>query len=302
MSTQLSDIGEFGFIGWIAKTAWQGKDVLKGIGDDAAVIKTDDRKLLLFTTDMMKEGVHFTRDMGARSIGRKALACNISDIAAMGGLPTHAVVSLGVPKTLRVDFVKDVYRGMNALAREFEVSIVGGDTIASDKIIINVALLGKADPARLVLRSGANEGDKIFVTGPLGRSLATGKHLSFTPRIQESQFLSKRFKPTAMIDITDGLVADLSHILEQSNVGAILYQARIPYRDKAMLNEALYDGEDFELLFTLPAKHARRMIQKTKDNVRFYYIGDIVHRNEKLTLVDRRGRKRILKIKGFRHF
>ena len=146
----IQNIGEFGLIDVLKKYTPISKAVIKGIGDDTAVLPYTKSKYLLFTTDMMAEGVHFTRRMKARDIGHKALACNISDIAAMGGLPTFAVVSLGVPKHLPVRFCEEMYKGIQLLAKDFGVSIVGGDTIKSDKIVINVALLGEVEQKYLV--------------------------------------------------------------------------------------------------------------------------------------------------------
>ncbi|HLD70101.1 MAG TPA: thiamine-phosphate kinase [Candidatus Omnitrophota bacterium] len=159
MKAKISQIGEFGFIDLIRKNAPQTKDVVKGIGDDAAVLSVGGSCHQLFTTDMLLEDVHFTREANPRAIGHKALACNISDIAAMGGLPSSAVVSIGLPGDLEIDFVKEIYRGMNVLAKRFKVAIVGGDTVKSKKIIINVALLGWVKKQELVTRSGARRGD-----------------------------------------------------------------------------------------------------------------------------------------------
>lgn len=298
----LSKLGEFGLIDLIRRMVNEGKGVIKGIGDDTAVLSYNARKHLLFTTDMLAEGVHFTRAMGGRSIGYKALACNISDIAAMGGCPTFAVISLGVPPNLEVGFALDIYKGMNILAKKFKVAIVGGDTIKSAKIIINVALLGEVIKHRLVTRAGAKIGDMIFITGPLGRSLQTGKHICFTPRLKESQYLVKNFKPTAMIDISDGLAADLGHILEESRGGAVIHGAQVPRNKNASLDQALFDGEDFELLFTLPRTQGQRLLKTRHNPFRFYPIGEIVHRNQGLSLLDPKGRKRNLLSKGFKHF
>ena len=302
MKNTLSQLGEFGLIDFIRKDAHLTKEVVKGIGDDAAVLSVGGSCHQLFTTDMLIEDVHFIRTMSARLIGRKALACNISDVAAMGGVPSAAVVSVGLPADCKIDFVKEIYQGINALAKQFSVAIVGGDTVKSKKIVLNIALLGWVKKKELVTRSGARPGDMIFVTGPLGRSLETGKHLSFVPRVAESQFLVKHFKPTAMIDISDGLSADLGHILKESRAGAYLWEEKIPKTKEATLPQALNDGEDFELLFTLSKKDGEQLLKRKGHKFRFYPIGEIVGSPKKLILVDKAGKEVELPLSGYKHF
>ncbi|OGX10585.1 MAG: hypothetical protein A2Y05_01300 [Omnitrophica WOR_2 bacterium GWA2_53_43] len=274
--------------------------VVHGIGDDTAVVPLDARRYLLLTTDMLLEGVHFERKAPPRLIGRKALACSISDIAAMGGVPRYALVSLGVPGNLSWTFVRDVYQGMDALARPFGVAIVGGDTIKSTKVVINIALTGEAGKSDVVYRSGARAGDQIFVTGPLGKSLSTGWHLKFTPRLKESRYLVRHVKPTAMIDISDGLAADLGHILEESKVGAVLEENEIPRRAGANVRQALYDGEDFELLFTVPRRKAA--FWGRQKQFRFYPIGEIVPHAKGLLLKNKTGALAKIEPRGYTHF
>lgn len=294
---------EFTLIEHIKKFAATRPDVIVGIGDDTAVLRQSGSKYLLLTTDMLAQGVHFKKGAPAFGIGHKALACNISDIAAMGGTPTFVVVSIGLPKNTSQSFVDELYKGINALARRFDVAIVGGDTIASKQFVINVALLGEVKKNDLVLRCGAKAGDLIFVTGPLGRAWKTNKHLSFTPRIKESRFLVERFKPNAMIDLSDGLAGDLGHILKQSSAGAVLFETGIPLNDGAQLNDALYDGEDFELLFTLSPVKAKALLnwQETKRRWFFYPIGEIT-KSAGLKLLRSNRQSEQLKIKGFTHF
>ena len=304
MKEKLSQLGEFGLIDLIRKNVPLTKETVKGIGDDAAVLNFSKSKndYELFTTDMMVEDVHFTRRMKPSSIGHKALACNISDIAAMGGRPRAAVISLGVPPDLRSSVVQEIYSGISRLAEKFQVSIVGGDTVYSKKIIINVALLGLVKKSELVLRDGAAPEDMIFVTGALGRSFPTGKHLSFLPRVKESQFLVKHFHPTAMIDISDGLAADLFHILNSSRVGACLYEEKIPRAKNASLNEALSDGEDFELLFTLPKKEGERLLRMKQKAFHFYHIGEINQFSKRLVMIKKDKSQENLSARGFTHF
>ena len=168
-------------------------------------------------------------------------------------------------------------KGCERVAQAFNVSIVGGDTIKTDKIVINIALLGLVEKKYLITRDGAKPGDWIFVTGPLGGSFKSGRHLNFTPRVPQARFLVENFKPNAMMDISDGLSGDLNHILKASKVGARLDHASIPRHKGASLSQALNDGEDFELLFTLSPIKARSLMdwQAKQKSFYFYPIGTI---------------------------
>ncbi|HBR14909.1 MAG TPA: thiamine-phosphate kinase [Candidatus Omnitrophica bacterium] len=302
MSKKLSQLGEFGVIDRIRKIAGHSRSVMEGIGDDAAVVSSSEGKDLLLTTDMLLEGVHFTKDMPARGIGHKAMACSISDIAAMGGIPKYAVVSLGVSRRCEWDFVKQIYEGMKKTARKFDVAIVGGDTVRSPGVIINVALVGEVARKKAVLRRGAKVGDLIFVSGPLGGSLKSGRHLRFVPRVAEAQYLVKHFNPTAMIDISDGLAADLGHILEESRVGAVIYENKIPRHPDADSRGALYYGEDFELIVTVSPRKAEGLRDSRKSKFKFWPIGEITARRGCLQFVDEKGRIKTLSLKGYTHF
>lgn len=293
MSKTISSVGEFGLIDILKKHSPVAKAVIKGIGDDTAVLPYTKDKYLLLTTDMMAEDVHFNRRMNPKGVGHKALACNISDIAAMGGLPTYAVISIGLPRGLKLAFVEDIYRGMQALAKQFGVSLVGGDTIQSDKIVINVALVGEVEKKYLVTRDGARAGDWIFVTGALGGSFKSGRHLTFTPRVEQARFLVKKFKPSAMMDISDGLAGDLNHILKASRVGAQLDETSIPRHKGVNLKQVLSEGEDFELLFMLSQIKAKSLIDWQRKTQRwfFYPIGRITS-----------DLKHTVSTEGFKHF
>ncbi len=293
-------LGELALIDWMRKKCVCSTSVKQGIGDDTAVLPLDAANDLLFTTDMTVEGTHFQKQTPPALVGRKALARNLSDIAAMGGTPTCAVVSLGVPRDISTAYVKRIYEGMNRLAKEFGVSIVGGDTVKSAAVVINIALLGTVAKNKAVLRKGAKKGDQIFVTGALGGSLKSGRHLTFTPRVREAQSLVKDFYPTAMIDISDGLAGDLGHVLKESRLGAILDEAKIPLHCGADLKAGLYEGEDFELLFTLAPVNARKLLGSKKNN--FYLIGEINGEKNKLFLRRESGKVALLQQKGFVHF
>lgn len=302
---KLKRLGETGLIERLAKKIRYGSDIIKGIGEDCAVIKVSKDRYLLVTIDMLIENVHFrTKEATAFQIGWKALGCGLSDIASMGGVAKYAVVSLGLPSNLSVEFVDGIYRGMKALGKRFGVEIIGGDTNFSKVLVIDVAVLGFVEPRYLALRSGAKEGDIICVTGTLGGSYKSKKHLKFIPRLKEARALVKNFKINSMIDISDGLSTDLNHIASESKVGACIFEQLIPVSKGASLNSALNEGEDFELLFTLPVEEARRLSRKPPVDIKLpvSQVGEIVNRKIGVTVIDRSGSIRKLKPKGFSHF
>lgn len=233
--------------------------VVKGIGDDSAVLRPMEREPLV-CSDMLMDGVHFlVKEQDPRRIGHKALAVNLSDIAAMGGRAESAYVNLALPRSLcRSDFLDPLYEGMEQLAKRFAVAIAGGDTnIWEGPLVLSVTVIGSAHPKGAILRSGAKAGDAIFVTGPLGGSIS-GHHLDFIPRLHEARMLMDAFNPHGMIDVSDGLGKDLRVIADQSGVGAVLQRSALPLRSGVTEAEkALTDGEDFELCFTLAEDEAR---------------------------------------------
>lgn len=297
----LSEIGEFGLIERIKKNIRLDASVFKGIGDDCAVLEWDEKHYQLFTCDMLVEGVDFLHKEDPYLVGRKSLAVSISDIAACAGIPRHCLVALGIPKNTTVEFVDRFLKGMLDLAKEYKINLVGGDLSRSGKLTIDVSMLGRVEKKNLLLRGNAKKGDIIFVTGALGGSIF-GKHLRFNPRVREARFLVKNFKINSMIDISDGLAADLGHILKQSGKGAIIYEFLVPLAKTARgLNDALHMGEDFELLFTASRREAK-YIARGKKGFYFYPIGEIASAEYGLTLVDKRNREIKIKPKGFRHF
>lgn len=276
---KLADLGEFGFIGTIAARAARHPGVAIGIGDDAAATLPTPGMILLTTADLLAEGVHFRRDWtDAATLGRKSLAVNLSDIAAMGGVPRHALLSLAIPGDMSLEFLDSFIAGFLDQADRFDVALIGGDTSASSGgFFINVTLMGEQVPEKVVTRRGAQVGDLICVSGTLGDSalglealrkgvLPTGalrRHLDPEPRVSLGLALADATIPTAMIDISDGLIADLGHILKQSARGGRVRIADLPlsgdYREYCGRYGAdphalsLGGGEDYELLFTLPA-------------------------------------------------
>jgi len=297
---QVKDIGEFRLIQRFKRKIRVDSSVIKGSGDDCAVLKLDKQNYQLLTCDMLMEGVDFTLKDNPYLIGRKAIAVSLSDIAACSGQPRYCVISLGLPGNTAIKFIDKLFQGMLDISRKYKVNIVGGDLSRSPKIIIDVSMLGQVEKKRLTLRSKALQGDIIFVTGPLGGSIL-GKHLNFTPRLNEARFLSRNFKINAMIDISDGLAQDLGHILNQSNCGAVIYEDLIPLSKEADgLSAALNGGEDFELLFTLSRKEAGKLLKVKRP--RFRPIGEIMAKDYGFKLIDKQKRALNVRPKGFQHF
>jgi len=303
---RLKEIGEFGLIKRFRKQIRTDRSVFMGSGDDCAVLKLNKSSYQLLTCDMIVEDVDFRESDNLVDVGRKALAISISDIAACGGIPRHAVISLGLPKNMRVEQVDLLAKGMFGLAKKYKINIVGGDISASAKLIIDVSMLGEVRKSRLCLRKGAKSGDIIMVTGSFGGSIK-GKHLRFTPRLEEALFLVDNFKLNSMIDVSDGLIQDLGHILEQSRVGAVLFESLVPLSKNAKdTQEALCSGEEFELLFTVDREEANKIIKSSK--YRFSVIGEIMPASFGLSLIDHKSKYSVesraarLSKAGFKHF
>jgi thiamine-monophosphate kinase len=253
---KLRGYGEDRLVAELTATLAQGADVRVGPGDDCAVIGGPRAaRWQLLKSDVVVEGVHFSRDDDPRRVGWKALCRALSDIAAMGGVPAHALVTLAASPEEEVARVKALYSGLRRAAQKFGVSIVGGETSRSPgPLFLDIALSGWVERGRCVLRSGGRPGDLLYVTGRLGGSRA-GHHLTFTPRLAEARWLTKHFRPTAMMDLSDGLAADLPRLASASACGFALEEACIPRTRGATLTQALGDGEDFELLFAIaPAR------------------------------------------------
>lgn len=279
-------MNEFELIALLTPALPRDASVVVGAGDDCAVLDLGiPGTRLLFKTDAVVEGIHFLSDTPPEQIGHKALARCLSDIAAMAGTPTHALVTLALPAGFEAARVEKIYAGLNALARRYQVAVVGGETTTNpERTLISVALLGKVASGKCLLRSGVQAGDAIFVTGELGGSLG-GKHLEFEPRLAEARWLAEHFEVHAMIDVSDGLAGDLRHLLNASRVGAELLAKAIPISRAAKasarhdlasgkpgragslkppLLAALTDGEDFELLFTISSRDAVRLLDTWK--------------------------------------
>jgi len=328
----LAQLGEFALIDCIKKdTIYKADNVVIGIGDDAAVLTTTGNMLQLVTTDMLVEKVHFDLSTcSAWQLGYKAIAVNASDIAAMGGIPRHALVSIALPKDLAVDFVVSLYDGMKELCREFSINIVGGDTVASPHgLIINVTLIGEVEPEGLQRRSGASVGELIVVTGTLGDSacglelLMRGgwqkydfasalvtKHRMPRPQVKAGRLLAA-YGSKSMNDISDGLASELNEIASASKVGLRIYSKDIPLSleiqaaatllGKNPIEYALYGGEDYQLVFTISPENFTVLSQVNIDS-NLKVIGEVIDERLGVLLVEEDGNSSLLKAKGYNHF
>jgi thiamine-monophosphate kinase len=293
----------------------RNKSVVVAAGDDCAVLDLGAGEYILFKTDAIVEGTHFTADTPPEKVGRKALARCLSDIAAMAGKPNSALVTIALPRNFDPTRIDAIYAGLNALASEHGVAIVGGETTTNpERVLISIALLGTVEKNKCVLRSGAKARDAIFVTGKLGGSIHS-RHLDFEPRLTEARWLREHFDIHAMIDLSDGLASDLRHILKASHVGAELLASAIPISSEAKraartessakppLLAALTDGEDFELLFTVSSRDAVPLLdgwKKQFPKLPLACIGKITA-EAGLRLHDKSGVKP-LTVHGYTHF
>jgi thiamine-monophosphate kinase len=300
-------VGEFEYIDWLRHRTPGHPSVIIGPGDDCAVLSRGD---MLVTTDMLLDGSHFVLEqVGPRRVGRKAMAVNLSDIAAMGGRPIAAFVSVGLPRGPDTEkLAEDLYLGLREMADTFDTSIAGGDTNTwTGRLVISVTLLGEPGPQGPIRRSGARPGDWLMVTGPLGGSIL-GKHLDFTPRVREAQLLQEHVKLHALIDISDGLAADVQHICAESGCGAVLFADAIPISAAASklndgrspLEHAIDDGEDFELAFAVSPEDGQRLLDTQPiPGLQLAHIGLFV--GERTLQLEETGRRRALSPRGFAH-
>ncbi|MCK8825808.1 thiamine-phosphate kinase [Fuchsiella alkaliacetigena] len=331
---KIADLGEFALIDKIKENSiYSPKRVVQGIGDDAAVEKLEGEKYLLSAVDTMVEGVHFLRrKITPWQLGYKAVAINFSDLAAMGGVPTGILVSLAVPGSTEVEYVEEIYRGIKFLCKEYQANLLGGDTVSvKEGLVISVTVLGQVAPAELTLRSGAEVGDLVLVTGSLGASKAglelikrgysknekysalLSQHLEPAPRLKEGRFLAKTGRITSMNDISDGLVSEVQEIAEASQVGVELWAEQIPVLDsvkslaeqmeESFLDWALFGGEDFQLVFTCSKSAVKELKQAFKEKFQhpLYTIGRATSQSAGLVL-QRGDTKEQLVAGGYDHF
>lgn len=268
---------EFELIARLVRDLPVNDTVMAGPGDDCALVDLGiPDRLAVLKTDAVVAGVHFDSTASPEQVGHKALARVLSDFAAAAADPVAALVTLALPRDHDPVWLEAAYAGMNALARRWKVAIVGGETTtAPERLLISIAAVGTVPRNRVVRRSGARPGDALFVTGELGGSLS-GRHLDFEPRLAEAKWLAENTELHAMIDLSDGIAGDLRHLLTASGVGAELFQESLPISRAARLRArggdgskpavlaALTDGEDFELLFAIPAREAVRVLDGWK--------------------------------------
>ena len=299
------------FIDWIrAQSGFNPAVVPVGPGDDCAIVMCGQEKLVV-TIDQVLDGVHFVlAEHGYNNAGKKAMKRNLSDVAAMAALPLCAVASVAFTKGTARKESEEVYRGLRTSADVFHCPLVGGDVGVWDgKLAISVTVFARPAGIRPVLRSGAKVGDWVCVTGSLGGAWHSKRHMDFLPRINEARILACRHELHAMIDISDGLAADLAHICRASGVGAEIVEKSLPIHPEAKARAtaerpvavaAMEDGEDYELLFTLSAEQAQQLIHDQPLPVRVTCVGTIVEQKG-LTLVKPDGQRLPLEAKGYEH-
>lgn len=329
---ELKEIGEFGLIDLLKEDTIHDPDtVVVGIGDDSAVLRPLPQRLQLVTADMLVEGVHFhLATSNANQLGHKAIAVNLSDIAAMGGTPRHAVISVALPAAIPVDFVLNLYQGMKDICRFHRVNIVGGDTVSSPSgLVINVTVIGDGSPDLVVCRSGAKAGDIIAVTNTLGNSGAgldllklenwqqydfaaplVEAHLTPWPQVRAGAMIAAA-GAASMDDISDGLASELHEIAAASNVSVQIQASLVPLSPevrhaadlfgKNPLDYALYGGEDFQLLFTMDPEQFRQL-QASDIGAKAVKIGEVFPPGQGVTMVREDGQIEKLYPRGYNHF
>lgn len=332
---KVRDVGEFGLIDIIkSDTIFDPSMVVAGIGDDTAILKHHENKLLLATADMMIENVHFlAQGNNGHQVGYRVVAANVSDIASMGGIPTHAMISIGVTPDMDVAYIESVYEGMKACCRAYGANIVGGDTVTSpDNLVLNVSLLGWVDEDKYLLRTNAKPGDVVMVTNVLGDSRAgldlvlnncrispegeeylLSRHYYSTPRVKEMAAGVATGGITAADDISDGIGSEIHEIASSSQVGVVLWFDAIPVSDYTrevacktgndLTVYSLFGGEDFEVVFTASPDKADPLAKaiESATGTKVTAIGEIVNQAQGVKLL-RDGKLIELEKRGYSHF
>ena len=281
---------ELEFIEWLRERTGDHASLPLGLRDDAAILRLADSGHLVLTSDLLTEGVHFQLETCTpRQIGHKALAVNLSDLAAMAARPVTALSSIALPREQAPQLARDIYDGLLSHGAEFDVTLAVGDRNCwAGPLVMSVTLVGQLTPRGALTRGGAKPGDQLLVTGHLGGSIA-GKHLSFTPRVREALFLNDRYTLHAGMDISDGLALDAMRMARQSQCGIVLDLRSIPISSDAMslagndnsrtaLERALSDGEDFELLLAVSADEAERILADQPLKIPITRVGECITR------------------------
>jgi thiamine-monophosphate kinase len=330
---KMEDIGEFGFIRSIQDNCiFSPSRIIKGIGDDCAVVGPYDGRVFLITTDLLIEDIHFILEkIPPEHLGEKAVNVNLSDIAAMGGKALNVFVSLAIPKRVDVKAIYSLYRGIKSVCKAHNINILGGDTSASpDRLMISITVIGEAPQGEVLLRSGASPGDSIYLTGTIGDSAAGLKlikeeatapgpiasrlieaHNRPVPFLNAGRMVGRSGLASAMIDLSDGLLLDLSHICEQSHVGACIFQGALPLSQElttmAEINRlnpydlAMSGGEDYRLLICVPPKNTGKFQEMFGEDAQVFCIGEITD-HQGIEVIKSDNTKEQLNIKGFDHF
>ncbi len=310
---QLGEIGELSAIEHLRNIISPHADSLDNLTDDCAVIRNGKDELtdLLLTSDPVIQDIHFSSDTNPEQIGHKAIGRVLSDIAAMGGTPAWALINVVAPPETPVTLLEEIYKGAVKLGSKYNFPIVGGDLANGPTLELHVFGVAHIATGKALMRLGAKPGDIIYVTGTLGGSLKE-KHLSFEPRINEGRWLAKEEWPSSMIDLSDGLASDLRRIIKINETGSEVNKSQVPISEEAAklnddvspLGHALSDGEDFELLFTIPKDKQKAFDLAWKDNfdLQCTAIGNITSNIGTMDLIDEEQKVIEFKKKGFEHF
>lgn len=332
MRNTVSDLGEKTLLKRFSRHLGRGSKIIRTYSEDCAVVDAGGSNFLLYTVDAFIEGVHWKREFATPFlVGRKALLVNVSDISAMGGRPLYYLVSLMAPPDTEVSWIDELYRGLSSVSRETGVKLIGGNVACSDRLVVDLFVAGEVSRRRAVFRNGARNGDAVFVSGELGASAAGLQFLEAGYRLNTGSGdvrsavkahldppcrhdLAQKIAPwvTSMIDLSDGLAADLQEICRESNVGALVHSEKIPVAKSAVsllhkqgrspLSLALGGGEDYELLFTVSRKRRPAFLKKMERELcRVYEVGTIVQKGRGVMLRNASGVSEPLR-GGYEHF
>ena len=293
---KLREVGEDRLLEQLLGKLRTGRGVVVGPGDDCALVESGKPGLLyVLKTDCLVEQVHFTKATRPALVGWKAMARPLSDFAAMSAIPRFALVTLVVPSDRTVAWVRQFYRGLEKAARAFDVSVVGGETSdIKGPAVISISVTGSVEKDRWVGRAGAKPGDDLFVTGKLGGSLRS-RHLTFAPRLAESRWLTENFRIHAMMDLSDGLGADLPRLARASGLSFQIDDAMLPRNRGCTISEAISDGEDYELLFAISPNESKSLLSRWRKEfplVRLTRIGRLNNRKSKIAVTQSAERTR----------